>query len=108
VSLRLLDALMELFLGPVSQSESGGRLPRKGEVPDVRSLDVDDARFALLTNGFRADIHRLEDHPAPEMGIVVSQSPEPEATWHRAKRVRLSVLHPSMDQDIEIDLDQDG
>jgi beta-lactam-binding protein with PASTA domain len=103
VSLRLFDALMELFLGPVSPSESGSRLPRKGQVPDVRGLDVDEARFALLTNGFKADIHRLEDRPAPQMGIVVSQIPAPGTTWNRAKRVRLSVLHPSLDQDVAID-----
>jgi beta-lactam-binding protein with PASTA domain len=93
------------WLFGVVDTETRTRLPRKGDVPDVRGLDLDDARLALLSHGFRAEVHRLEDRPAPVMGIVVAQIPAPGTAWNRAKTVQLSVLHPSLDQDIEVAAD---
>jgi beta-lactam-binding protein with PASTA domain len=99
----MLGAALYEWLFGVVDPETNTRLPRKGEVPDVRGLDVDDAMFSLLSQGFRAEVHRLEEDPAPVMGIVVAQIPVPGTRWNRAKRVTLSVLHPSLDQEQDVD-----
>jgi beta-lactam-binding protein with PASTA domain len=89
----ICDVLYDLFdwLGP------GGDAPRpKGRavVPNVRGLTVEEARHALSREGFKAEILRLEDRPAPVMGTVADQDPAPGTRRHRRLSVRLDVAHP--------------
>jgi beta-lactam-binding protein with PASTA domain len=98
------NGVYDWVFGPVDPG-TATRHPRRGEVPDVRGMDLDDARLALLSEGFHAAVHRLEDDPAPVMGIVVAQIPAPGTTWSRARKVQLSVLHPSIDQDVDATAD---
>lgn len=67
--------------------------PKRGVVPDVTSMLVDDARTVLANDGFRIEIVRVEQHPASEPGIVLAQEPPAGTKHRRAIAVRLTVLH---------------
>jgi PASTA domain-containing protein len=97
----LLDLnFLDWLLGPVEGGGTGGRrLPRKGAVPDVRGLDVAAARDVLRSEGFTGTVNRLEKHPAPVMGVVVDQSPQPGIRWNRASPIRIDVSHPKAVRD---------
>lgn len=79
---------------PPGQSDDGRGPPRRGPVPDVRGLDVDDAISVLARHGFRGEVLRLEERPAPVMGTVVDQDPEAGTRRRRGSRVVIHVLHP--------------
>jgi PASTA domain len=88
-------ALLEFVLGPVDPGPGAGhRFPRKGPVPDVRGMSLDDARRTLAREGFKADLVALESRPAAVMGKVVGQAPPPGTSWVRARRIRVEVWHP--------------
>jgi hypothetical protein len=71
-----------------------GRRPRgRATVPDVRGLNVDEARHALSREGLRLEVHRLQEQPAPVMGTVVDQNPEPGKRHRRAEPVMIYVQH---------------
>ena len=75
--------------GPRQPSRRRGRTT----VPDVRGLNVDEARRTLGREGLRLEVHRLQERPAPVMGTVVDQDPEPGTRHRRAKPVRIYVQH---------------
>jgi hypothetical protein len=75
--------------GPGGPSRRG-----RSTVPDVRGLDFDDAMTTLVEEGFRVEVRRLEDRPAPVMGKVVEQDPSPGTRGRRRSRVTLHVQHP--------------
>jgi hypothetical protein len=89
-----LEALFDFLFGPVDGSGPGRRLPRKGEVPDLRGMRVDEARRVLAREGFKADVRTLDRRPAPVMGFVVEQRPTPGTRWTRTRRIRVDVSHP--------------
>lgn len=66
-------------------------------VPDVQGLSVEDARHTLSRDGFKVEILRLEERPAPVMGTVVRQDPDPGTRRHRGP-VRILVDHPRKPQ----------
>jgi hypothetical protein len=75
--------------------EGGAPRPKgRTAVPNVRGLTVEEARHALSLEGFKVEILRLEDRPAPVMGTVVDQDPAPGTRRHRGLSVRLDVAHP--------------
>jgi hypothetical protein len=79
----------ELFEGQRPGSRPRGRTT----VPDVRGLNVDEARRTLGREGLRLEVHRLLEPPAPVMGRVVDQSPEPGTRHRRAEPVTVYVQH---------------
>jgi hypothetical protein len=88
-------ALLEFVFGPVDPGPGAGRrFPRKGPVPDVRGMSLDEARRTLAREGFKADVVALESRPAAVMGTVVDQAPPPGTSWVRARRIRVEVWHP--------------
>jgi hypothetical protein len=88
-----IGSIIDWLFGPVD-SVDGGRHPRRGVVPNVCDLPLDQARTALTREGFKLSIHRLELDPASVMGIVVAQHPAPGSRWNRSRPVRLDVWHP--------------
>lgn len=84
----LVERIAEWFVpaGPARRARS--------VVPDLRQLPVDEARHALLHCNLRMTSVRLTEHPAPVMGIVVEQSPEPGARVRRNSVVTVRVMHP--------------
>jgi PASTA domain-containing protein len=85
---------LDWVLGPIDGGEGGRRLPRKGTVPEVRGLDVAEARDALRAEGFKGTVKQLEKNPAPVMGVVIDQFPSPGVRWNRAKPIPMDVKHP--------------
>ena len=81
--------LFELFEGQRPGSRPRGRTT----VPDVRGLNVDEARRTLGREGLRLEVHRLQEPPAPVMGTVVDQDPEPGTRHRRAEPVMVYVQH---------------
>ena len=71
----------ELFQGQRPGWRSRGRTT----VPDVRGLNVDEARRTLGREGLRLEVHRLQEPPAPVMGTVVDQNREPGTRHRRAE-----------------------
>ena len=63
-------------------------------VPDLRQLPVDEARYSLFSCDLRMRLVRLTENPAPVMGIVVEQSPEPGVRVRRDSVVTVHVRHP--------------
>jgi hypothetical protein len=71
-----------------------GHRPRgRTTVPDVRGLNVDEARRTLGREGLRLEVHRLQEPPAPVMGTVVDRNPEPGTRHRRADPVTVCVQH---------------
>lgn len=96
---RIMDALDDIFWWsrwspPAGQDPSGMGPPGRSSIPDVRGLDVDDARTALAREGFRIDVRRVEERPAPVMGIVIDQDPRPGRRRRRGNNVTIVVRHP--------------
>jgi hypothetical protein len=91
---RIGDFLSNILLFDVGGLGEGGAARPKGrtEVPNVQGLSVEDARQMLSREGFKVEILRLEDRPAPVMGTVVRQDPEPGTRRHRGP-VRIHVDH---------------
>jgi len=81
--------------GELVEGQGPGSRPRRGRttVPDVRGLNVDEARVTLGREGLRLEVHRLQEPPAPVMGTVVDQVPEPGTRHRRAKPVMVFVQH---------------
>ena len=90
---RIFDALCTLWFGWLGL-EGGARPKSRAEVPNVRGLTVEEARHALSREGFKVEILRLEERPAPVMGTVVDQNPAPGRLRRRGHPVRLDVAHP--------------
>lgn len=91
---RIERFLVGLLYGDTDQDDSGFGPSRRGPVPDVRGLEVDDAFSVLARDGFRGEVLRLEERPAPVMGTVVDQAPEAGTRRRRGSRVVIHVLHP--------------
>jgi PASTA domain len=85
----LIDLIPDEWFGGGRPAHRAGR----GVAPDVRGLTVQEARSRLAREGFRPEVVRLEDDPAPEMGLVVDQHPAPGARHRFVRPVRLMVLH---------------
>jgi PASTA domain-containing protein len=80
--------------GELFEGQGPGSRPRgRTTVPDVRGLNVDDARHTLGREGLRLEIHRLQESSAPVMGTVVDQDPEPGTRHRRAEPVTVYVQH---------------
>jgi hypothetical protein len=80
--------------GELVEGQGSGSRPRgRTTVPDVRGLNVDEARRTLGRDGLRLEVHRLQEQPDPVMGTVVDQDPEPGARQRRAKPVKVFVEH---------------
>jgi beta-lactam-binding protein with PASTA domain len=62
-------------------------------VPDVRGLSLDEARRTLGREGLKLEVHRLQEPPAPVMGTVVEQNPEPGTRHRRTEPVTVYVRH---------------
>jgi hypothetical protein len=93
----LLTRVVEYLPFQFGIGGSTGRLrgPKgHGPVPDVRGLDVDEALMTLARDGFRFDVVRLEERPAPVMGTLVDQDPAPGIRRRRGHRVTIHVYHP--------------
>jgi hypothetical protein len=90
----ILDVLYDL-LDWLGFGEGGAPRPKgRTAVPNVRGLTAEEARLALSREGFKVEILRLEERPAPVMGTVVDQDPAPGTRRHRGLSVRLDVAHP--------------
>ena len=84
----IVDFFANLFSG------QGPPMPRgRTTVPDVRGLNVDEAQRVLGREGLRLEVHRLQEPPAPVMGTVVDQDPEPGTRHRRVEPVRIYVQH---------------
>ena len=71
-----------------------GHRPRgRATVPEVRGLNVNEARRTLGREGLRLEVHRLQEPPALVMGTVVDQNPEPGTRHRRAEPVTVYVQH---------------
>jgi hypothetical protein len=80
--------------GELFEGQRPGWRPRgRTTVPDVRGLNVDEARRTLGREGLRLEVHRLQEPPAPVMGTVVDQNPEPGTRHRRAEPVTVYVQH---------------
>jgi PASTA domain len=97
---RIGDFFANLFYFVVGGLGDGGAPGPKGRtaVPNVRGMDVEEARHALSREGFKVEILRLEERPAPVMGMVVDQDPAPGRRRHRGLSVRIDVAHPRQPQ----------
>ncbi len=74
------------------EGQQPGFSPRgRTTVPDVRGWNVDEARRTLGREGLRLEVHRLQEPPAPVMGTVVEQNPEPGTRHRRAEPVAVYV-----------------
>jgi hypothetical protein len=73
--------------------DTTGRRAKSTAVPDVQGLSVEDARHVLSREGFKVEVVRLEERPAPVMGTVVRQEPPPGTRRHRDP-VQIHVQHP--------------
>jgi hypothetical protein len=94
-----LANILPIDIGGTTEGGEGGARPGgKTDVPDVRGLGVDDARRALSREGFKVEIVRLEERPAPVMGMVLQQDPAPGTRRRRGRSVTISVHHPPADQ----------
>ena len=78
--------------------EGGGRDKPRGRTigSDVRGLNVDEARRTLGREGLRLEVHRLQERPAPVMGMVVDQYLEPGTRHRRVDPVTIYVQHPAV------------
>ena len=93
------DHLINLFppweWGEIRGPNGGAvRRSRTAQVPDVCRMEFDDALPALVREGYKVEVVRLEERPAPVMGTVVAQSPAPGARWRRGRAVTVTVWHP--------------
>jgi hypothetical protein len=80
--------------GELFEGQRPGWRPRgRTTVPDVRGLNVDEARRTLGREGLRLEVHRLQEPPPPVMGTVVEQNPEPGTRHRRAEPVTVYVQH---------------
>jgi hypothetical protein len=80
--------------GELVEGQRPGSIPRgRTTVPDVRGLNMDEARQTLGRDGLRLEVHRMQEPPAPVMGTVVDQDPEPGTRHRRAKPVMVFVQH---------------
>lgn len=68
--------------------------PRRIVVPDVRGLFYSVCSLVVGRLGLRVSVVRLTDHPMPVDGLVVDQSPSPQAKVRRAGTVTVQVWHP--------------
>jgi hypothetical protein len=80
--------------GELDEGQGPGSIPRgRTSVPDVRGLNVDEARLTLGREGLRLEVHRVQERPAHVMGTVVDQDPEPGKRHRRAEPVTIYVQH---------------
>jgi PASTA domain len=80
--------------GEMVEGQGPGSIPRgRTTVPDVRGLNVDEARRTLGREGLRLEVRRLQERPAPVMGTVVDQDPDAGTRHRRAKPVMVFVQH---------------
>ncbi len=91
---RISDMLYDLWFDWDGLEMGGARPKSRTAVPNVRGLTVEEARHALSREGFKVEILRLEEQPAPVMGTVVDQDPAPGRIRRRGDPVRLDVAHP--------------
>ena len=88
------DLFGRLDPGELVEGQGPGSVRRgRTTVPDVRGLNVDEARQTLGRDGLRLEVHRLQEPPAPVMGTVVDQVPAPGTRHRRAKPVIAFVQH---------------
>jgi hypothetical protein len=67
---------------------------RRVTVPDLRGLFYRPCHAAATMAGFRLDVVRLTQDPAPVEGLVVGQSPPPGAAVRRQSTLTVEVWHP--------------
>jgi curved DNA-binding protein CbpA len=86
----LMGALMALseFLGLHPHE------PRRITVPDVRGLFYKECLEIVGRIGFRVTVVRLTQRPMPVDGLVVDQSPVPQAKARRDSALTIQVWHP--------------
>jgi beta-lactam-binding protein with PASTA domain len=87
------DSILNFFANLFSGQQPGWMPRGRAMVPDVRGLTVDEARLTLGREGLRPELHPLQDEPAPVMGTVVDQNPEPGTRHRRAEPVIVYVQH---------------
>ena len=63
-------------------------------VPDVRGLFYKECLQIVGRHGFRVTAVRLTEHPMPVDGLVVDQSPGPQAKARRDSVLTIQVWHP--------------
>jgi len=73
------------------------RPPARITVPDVRGLFHSACLAVLGRLGLQVAVVRLTEHPMPVDGLVVGQSPLPQARLHRDGQLTVQVWHPARD-----------
>jgi DnaJ domain len=73
------------------------RPPARITVPDVRGLFHSVCLAVLGRLGLQVAVVRLTEHPMPVDGLVVGQSPLPQARLHRDGQLTVQVWHPARD-----------
>jgi curved DNA-binding protein CbpA len=87
----MIGAMMAVadFLGPQPDRQSS-----RIAVPDLRGLFYQECLQIVGKVGLRISVVRLTAHPMPVDGLVVDQSPAPQAKAHRESTLTLQVWHP--------------
>ena len=82
--------LMEVsdFLGPYQA------MSHHSTVPDVRGLFYKECMLVIGRRGLRINVVRLTEHPMPVDGLMVGQSPDPQAQVERNSHLIVQVWHP--------------
>lgn len=73
---------------------AGLRQPGRATVPDVRGLFYSVCPPVASRAGLRVAVVRLTAHPMPVDGLVVSQSPQPQARARRGSALTVQIWHP--------------
>ncbi|MFO7654981.1 MAG: PASTA domain-containing protein [Candidatus Krumholzibacteriia bacterium] len=59
------------------------------QMPDLRGLDLDHARLRVADLRLDVDVERSRAHPTLREGLILEQSPEPQAPIRRGRVVRV-------------------
>jgi curved DNA-binding protein CbpA len=71
---------------------------RRTTVPDLRGLFYRSSQAVAARARLRLAVVRLTADPLPVEGLVVGQSPEPEATVRRRSTLTVQIWHPARDR----------
>jgi len=83
----------DAWLGPQGPARS-----RRLTVPDQRGLFYRSSQAVAARATLRLAVVRLTADPLPVEGLVVGQSPEPEATVRRRSTLTVQIWHPARDR----------
>lgn len=72
--------------------------PRHVPVPDARGLFAGPARLLVIASDLRFEVIQLTRDPMPVEGLVIDQSPRPDASARRSSTVTVQVWHPSRER----------